>query len=557
VHRKNDSNKREDSHHVTRGVFARNFKDVISAPVKHPVELSRATVSPRALLIGWLLAGLMLVMFLDGPSVTRTQEARVLETARQMLPGGLHDWLVPYLNEKPRLEKPPLSYWLSAAMYSVWGVNEFAGRLPTALAGWFTVGLTMLFARRVFDDRVALASGAALVGSYIFFRFTRLAETDAMATLLITAAVYSIVRAAGPGRAMWHHLAGLAMGFAVLSKGPPAVFALVFLITVCAVERRWDVLRRFILVGAPLTFCIVAGPWFWYVIRDQSWDVFKEELRTTTTGEDHFNWPHVYIYGLLIASAPWSAMLPLALYDAFRRFRIDPGARLTLLWFLAILVPLCINGNKQNHYLIMLAPPMMTLVARLVVAPPQNLAGWVRGVGVGMMFAAVCAAIAVPVVGKISRGRLITADWIFASALLLAAIAVVVTVVRRGVGRGLVALLPAVAVIMPLLVGYWLPKLDRVTMRDVATQVRHVGPGPYIFYGPNLSLPLAFTLRSTIPVVPDADELRERATPDTIVIAITKDRAAAPPLPAEYMHHAQIKLKRNVFDVYKAADAKP
>ena len=63
----------------------------------------------------------------------KIQEVRIAETAREMVVSG--DWLVPRYNGELRLQKPPLPYWLTAASYRLFGVNETATRLPAVLFG--------------------------------------------------------------------------------------------------------------------------------------------------------------------------------------------------------------------------------------------------------------------------------------------------------------------------------------------------------------------------------------------------------------------------------------
>ena len=69
----------------------------------------------------WILAGAALLAGLGEPPVRRTQEARVLVTAREMVvsPDGLRAWLVPHLNAHIRLEKPPLAYWAAAGAFEM------------------------------------------------------------------------------------------------------------------------------------------------------------------------------------------------------------------------------------------------------------------------------------------------------------------------------------------------------------------------------------------------------------------------------------------------------
>src|SRR5512141_2022171 len=83
-----------------------------------------------ALLALWTL--LFMLPFLGLRPLWLPDEARYTEVAREMLTTG--DWLTPQLNGHPHLTKPPLTYWAIAGSMAVWGQNEFAARLPNALA---------------------------------------------------------------------------------------------------------------------------------------------------------------------------------------------------------------------------------------------------------------------------------------------------------------------------------------------------------------------------------------------------------------------------------------
>src|SRR5690348_9181506 len=102
---------------------------IVAAPVA--LEKSQQDeIRTGAIVALWIASLMLLTLFLGNPPVTRTQEARVLETARQMLGRDAHEWLVPKLNGSLRLQKPPLNYWMSGASFRIGGVDEFWGRLP-------------------------------------------------------------------------------------------------------------------------------------------------------------------------------------------------------------------------------------------------------------------------------------------------------------------------------------------------------------------------------------------------------------------------------------------
>jgi 4-amino-4-deoxy-L-arabinose transferase-like glycosyltransferase len=115
----------------------------------------------------------------------RTQEARVLETGRQMLDQPLRGWLAPTLNGEPRLRKPPLAYWYTAGAFGVFGVNQVSGRLPSMVIMLATLVVTFCFARDAIGGNAGWIAALSLAGSFFFLRFGRLAETDAPAMFAV------------------------------------------------------------------------------------------------------------------------------------------------------------------------------------------------------------------------------------------------------------------------------------------------------------------------------------------------------------------------------------
>src|SRR6516164_2329627 len=88
---------------------------------------------------------------LGGPSLWDMDEGVNAEAAREMLESG--NWITPYFNYELRTAKPALLYWLQATSYQLFGVNEFAARLPAVLCGLGSVLFTYELARRMFAPR--------------------------------------------------------------------------------------------------------------------------------------------------------------------------------------------------------------------------------------------------------------------------------------------------------------------------------------------------------------------------------------------------------------------
>src|SRR5947208_2973944 len=96
-----------------------------------------------------LLLGLLILMThgIGGYALYEPHEAHFAGVAREMLLRG--DWITPYLNGDHYLNKPPLLYWIIALSYSIFGIGEFAARLPQTLIGWLGVVLAWQWARQL------------------------------------------------------------------------------------------------------------------------------------------------------------------------------------------------------------------------------------------------------------------------------------------------------------------------------------------------------------------------------------------------------------------------
>jgi 4-amino-4-deoxy-L-arabinose transferase-like glycosyltransferase len=161
-------------------------------------------------------------------------ESRYAEIGREMLQRD--EWVVPYLQSEPYLDKPPLLYWLIEASYALFGVQIWAARLVPALAVHGCVLLVYLFGRRSVGERAAFwgALGLALAPGWV--SMGRLLLMDSLLTLWTTLALFSAFEAVRGERLRWGWwlLASVACGLGVLTKGP---VALVLLLPVLWLQR--------------------------------------------------------------------------------------------------------------------------------------------------------------------------------------------------------------------------------------------------------------------------------------------------------------------------------
>src|SRR6266852_7997586 len=118
------------------------------------------------------------------PSLMDDVDAAHGQLARNMLKIG--DWVIPQLNGVAYMEKAPLPYWMIAVSYAIFGVHDWAARLPFALGAVFLCWITFRYGRWAFSEEAGMYAGLALATSVGLFLFTRILIPDVLMTLCIT-----------------------------------------------------------------------------------------------------------------------------------------------------------------------------------------------------------------------------------------------------------------------------------------------------------------------------------------------------------------------------------
>jgi len=129
--------------------------------------MSDSRLSRSDLVVLTALCGFLFFYGLGAFGLVGADEPRYAQVAREML--ERHDWVTPTLGHTPWLEKPVLLYWEQMVAYSVFGVSDWAARLPSAFSATMMIAAIYLFLRRFrrgseMDGALMTASSAAVVG---------------------------------------------------------------------------------------------------------------------------------------------------------------------------------------------------------------------------------------------------------------------------------------------------------------------------------------------------------------------------------------------------------
>jgi len=446
-------------------------------------------------------------------------EVLVLETSRGML--VRNDWLVPWFNGQPRLKKPPLSYWLTAATAAVTGAQDqvlpWHGRIPSLLAGLALLAGLLAAGRHLYDDTTALTAGALLAGSVGFYAYTHDARPDMLyAALCGLGMLAGTVGLSGvstrPGRwvlGMW-----AIYGLATLAKGPH-IPLLLLLGTGLAQWRAGRSLRELAPARGVALLLVIAVPWWLalrWVLADMAGDgeaVGGSQLSGTLLVPSLAHlWNGYYLYRPLQLLLPWLPLVPLAWWGLWCWHRRAGTAASTaaradalLTWpACCVLLGLSLGTQQRYFYALPLLGALSLLGARGLVlmsnAPRLLLvqAVLVAGASLWLLASGDELSAGLPAV----LGALALAGW---SA-------------RRG------TLLPAVplALLLMLMAAYALPgsaarlwsddrRLSAAFAAEVAARVPAGAPLLTLAQTPELYV---YHTGRTVPRVPDAAALEDR-----------------------------------------------
>jgi 4-amino-4-deoxy-L-arabinose transferase-like glycosyltransferase len=211
-------------------------------------------------------AAIFLVAVLSPPSLMDDVDSVQAQIAHNMIQSG--DWVTAHLDGVAYLEKSPLKYWLIATSFLIFGVHDWAARLPIAFSVILLCLVTRRFARWAMGETAGLYAGLALATCIGLFLFTRVLIPDAILTLTITIALWSLLRALDPDEAhtrRWALTFWAALGAGLLLKGLiavlfPAGAASVWLLITGQWKQRETWHRLFVLPGI-LLMLLIAAPW--------------------------------------------------------------------------------------------------------------------------------------------------------------------------------------------------------------------------------------------------------------------------------------------------------
>ncbi len=290
-------------------------------------------------------------------------EAVFAQASKEMLYSG--DWINPTYNGINRYDKPILIYWLMVVSYKVFGVNEFAARLPSVLSGLLLLFVLYRFARQHISEESARFALIALAFSPYFFVYSRAAVTDMTLTLFITLSLISFYSGSGLINALGLY-AFSALAF--LTKGLiGVVFPFAIAIIYIVLTRQWQRIRIVFNPIGIVAFLLIAAPWYVAQYQRNGMEFieqffFKHHFRRYTDVISGHSGPiYYYVLAISLGLLPWSFLLPASLSKAWRQRQGVLG--FAFLWLVFVIAFFSLSTTKLPNYILPSAPPAVLLLS--------------------------------------------------------------------------------------------------------------------------------------------------------------------------------------------------
>ena len=338
-------------------------------------------------------------------------EPRFAEASREMLQRG--DYVVPYFNNRYRFDKPPLTYWIQTTSYRVFGDNDFAARLPSAIAASLVAVLLLGWGGRIAGEQVGWYAAVIFTLCLQTLMHAKAAVADMWLVLFVTAAHwagYELLRdrlggEPAVGRRRWWWLFYISLGLAFLAKGPIGWAPLLTLAATKLFLPDAQLNRRFLFFTGIVFALSIVAMWGIPALQRTNGEFFRIGIgrhvveRSVVAMEGHgatsilgyiASLPFFFLT-VFISFAPWSLRLPWLTRRLWRNR--DPLDNYLIAGAAVIFLLFTLVKTKLPHYTLPAFPLLALLLARHLPELP-NAERFVRRTAVAFAAFAVLAAAA-------------------------------------------------------------------------------------------------------------------------------------------------------------------
>ena len=295
-------------------------------------------------------------------------EGAFSEATREMFLN--HNFITTYLNGHLRFDKPILIYWLQALSTIIFGFNEFALRLPSAIAATLWALGIYFFTKKLFSEKEAIFASFFMVSALQIGLIAKAAIADSLLNMFIAFSMFSLYIYLKEKKEKYLLLTFAFIGFGFLTKGPVAVLVPLATYFIYALIKKdfKKFLKDVFNIKGIIIFLIIALPWYLAEYHQEGMKFIKGFFlkqnikRFDTSFEHHKGSLFYYIPVVLIGLLPWTSLFIKYLTKLKEMIKND-FVLFGSIWFFFVFLFFSLSGTKLPHYVIYGYTPLFIFMA--------------------------------------------------------------------------------------------------------------------------------------------------------------------------------------------------
>ncbi len=349
-----------------------------------------------------IAAAIYVGCMISPPSLMDDVDSVQAQIARTELASG--DWVTARIDGIPYLEKSPMNYWVVGNAFRIFGLHDWAARIPGVLAAIALGVVTCAFGIWAFGKNAGFYAGLCMATCVGLFLFTRILIPDVMLVLTITVAMWAFLRVLDPEEAhprAWAAVLAVSIGAGLLVKSLiAAIFPVAAAVIYLAVTRQifsWETWKRLRPFSGLAIAAVVAVPWMVLATRHNpptfAWTlhsgpgeyhgflwfylVNEQVLRFLNMRypRDYATVPRFWFWALhLVWLFPWSVYFPAIAKLSFRPEDRAGRTRLLALCWIGFILVFFTFSTTQEYYSMPCYPAFALLLGSAMAAGGD----WIR-----------------------------------------------------------------------------------------------------------------------------------------------------------------------------------
>jgi len=342
------------------------------------MEIIKLSKNKLYILIITLSSLSIFLPFLGSIHLFDWDEINFAESAREMLVSG--NIAQVQINYEPFVEKPPLFIWIQALSMMVFGVNEFAARLPNAILGFVTLLTFYFIGRKLYNERFGFLWALSFFGSILPNLYYKSGIIDPLFNYFIFLSVFWIfysIRLTDKST-LYIFIAGLFSGLAILAKGPLGIILIILTILVYLIlKKSIKIISLKNLFVFFLTALLISSIWYVIIILNNGpeflLNFIQYQIRIFTTSDAGHGQPFYYHFVVIaIGCFPISIfalknLIPSGLFKMPRKITENENKSDFINWmqilFWVVMILFSISVTKIVHYSSLAYFPLSFLAA--------------------------------------------------------------------------------------------------------------------------------------------------------------------------------------------------